>query len=225
MKYVLVALFSIFFSVNQVNAKLSTVEVNTEGTGTTKQLAILDGLKNAITQVNGAVVGANSAVSISEASSSQDQNSSYESSQAFQQNIKSATKGVVQGFDVLSVSQNPDLGNLFVIEMKVRVAKYKKSKQLKRLRMAISNFYLSKDLAKYKSANKFAFDVQDKLIDLLTQTRKFAMLDRQFLKDQQKELNLINSPDVPTEEMARLGNRAGTDYIITGVLKDLRKVT
>ena len=105
MKYVLVALFSIFFSVNQVNAKLSTVEVNTEGTGTTKQLAILDGLKNAITQVNGAVVGANSAVSISEASSSQDQNSSYESSQAFQQNIKSATKGVVQGFDVLSVSQ------------------------------------------------------------------------------------------------------------------------
>ena len=31
------------------------------------------------------------------------------------------------------------------------------------------------------------------------------MLDRQFLKDQQKELNFINSPDVPTEEMARLG--------------------
>jgi curli biogenesis system outer membrane secretion channel CsgG len=225
MKYILVSFLSLFLCINQVNAKLSSVEVNTEGTGTTKQLAILDGLKNAITQVNGAVVGANSAVSITEASSSQDQNSSYESSQAFQQNIKSATKGVVQGFDVLSVSQNPDLGNLYIIEMKVKVAKYKKSKQLKRLRMAISNFYLSKDLAKYKSANKFAFDVQDKLIDLLTQTRKFAMLDRQFLKDQQKELNLINSSDVPTEEMARLGNRAGTDYIITGVLKDLRKVT
>lgn len=225
MKYVLVALFSIFFSVNQVNAKLSTVEVNTEGTGTTKQLAILDGLKNAITQVNGAVVGANSAVSISEASSSQDQNSSYESSQAFQQNIKSATKGVVQGFDVLSVSQNPDLGNLYIIEMKVKVAKYKKSKQLKRLRMAVSNFYLSTDLANNKGASRFAFDVQDELIDLLTQTRKFAMLDRQFLKDQQKELNFINSPDVPTEEMAKLGNKAGTDYIITGVLKNFKKIT
>ena len=102
MKYILISFISLFLCINQVNAKLSSVEVNTEGTGTTKQLAILDGLKNAITQVNGAVVGANSSVSITEASSSQDQNSSYESSQAFQQNIKSATKGVVQGFDVLS---------------------------------------------------------------------------------------------------------------------------
>ena len=225
MKFFLILIITLFLNINSSFAKLSTIEVTTEGTGTTKQLAILDGLKNAITQVNGAVVGASTAVSISEVSSSQDQNSSYESSQAFQQNIKSATKGVVQGFDVISVTQNPDLGNLFVIEMNVKVAKYKKSKQLKRLRMAVSNFYISKDLSKSKTANKFAFDVQDKLIDLLTQTRKFAMLDRQFLKDQQKELNFINSPDVPTEEMARLGNKAGTDYIITGVLKDLKKVT
>ena len=116
--------------INSSFAKLTTIEVTTEGTGTTKQLAILDGLKNAITQVNGAVLGASTAVSISEVSSSQDQNSSYESSQAFQQNIKSATKGVVQGFDILSLTQNPDLGNLFVIEMNVKVAKYKKSKDL-----------------------------------------------------------------------------------------------
>ena len=225
MKFFSILIITLFLNINSSYAKLTTIEVTTEGTGTTKQLAILDGLKNAITQVNGAVLGATTAVSISEVSSSQDQNSSYESSQAFQQNIKSATKGVVQGFDVISVTQNPDLGNLFVIEMNVRVAKYKKSKQLKRLRMAVSNFYISKDLSKSKTANKFAFDVQDKLIDLLTQTRKFAMLDRQFLKDQQKELNFINSPDVPTEEMARLGNKAGTDYIITGVLKDLKKVT
>ncbi len=225
MKFFSILIITLFLNINSSFAKLTTIEVTTEGTGTTKQLAILDGLKNAITQVNGAVLGATTAVSISEVSSSQDQNSSYESSQAFQQNIKSATKGVVQGFDVISVTQNPDLGNLFVIEMNVKVAKYKKSKQLKRLRMAVSNFYISKDLSKSKTANKFAFDVQDKLIDLLTQTRKFAMLDRQFLKDQQKELNFINSPDVPTEEMARLGNKAGTDYIITGVLKDLKKVT
>ncbi len=225
MKILLTIFLTTFLFLSKVNAKLTTVVVNTEGTGSTKQLAILDGLKNAITQVNGAVVGANSAVSISEVSSSQDQNSSYESSQAFQQNILTATKGVVQGFDVLSVSQNPDLGNLFIIAMKVRIAKYKKSKQLKRLRMAVSNFYITKDLSKQKSAGKFAVDVQDKLIDLLTQTRKFAMLDRQFLKDQQKELELLNTSDVPTEEMARLGNRAGTDYIVTGVLKDFKKVT
>ena len=219
-------LITTFFLLSfHAHAKLSSVEVNTEGTGTTKQLAILDGLKNAITQVNGAVVGASTSVSLSEVSSSQDQNSSYESSQAFQQNIKSATKGVVQGLDIVSVTQNPDLGNLFIIEMKVKVAKYKKSKQLKRLRMAVSNFYLSNDLSKSKTANKFAVNLQDKIIDLLTQTRKFAMLDRQFLKDQQKELNFINSPDVPTEEMAKFGNKAGTDYIITGVLKDLKKRT
>ena len=221
-------LFNIFvvcfflFSYNAV-AKLGTVEVNTQGTGSTKQLAILDGMKNAITQVNGAVVASSTAMSISEVSKSQNQNSSYESSKKFQKDINTATKGVVLGFDILSVSQNPKLGNFFVVKMKVRVAKYKKSKQLKRLRMAVSNFYVSNDLSKSKTANKFTVNLQDKIIDLLTQTRKFAMLDRQFLKDQQKELNFINSPDVPTEEMAKFGNKAGTDYIITGVLKDFKK--
>ena len=219
---IIIALFAVTF---HANAKLSSVEVNTEGTGATKQLAILDGMKNAITQVNGAVVGASSTLSISETSKSQDQNSSYESSEKFKQDIKTATKGVVQGFDIISVSQNPDLANLYVVEMVVRVAKYKKSKQLKRLRMAVSNFYLSNDLSQSKTANKFTVNLQDKIIDLLTQTRKFAMLDRQFPKDQQKELNFINSPDVPTEEMAKFGNKAGTDYIITGVLKDLKKRT
>ena len=123
MKFLLILIITLFLNINSSFAKLTTIEVTTEGTGTTKQLAILDGLKNAITQVNGAVLGASTAVSISEVSSSQDQNSSYESSQAFQQNIKSATKGVVQGFDILSLTQNPDLGNLFVIEMNVKVAK------------------------------------------------------------------------------------------------------
>ncbi|MDA9171453.1 CsgG/HfaB family protein [Alphaproteobacteria bacterium] len=220
--FYLITLVLISFNFN-ANAKLNTVEVNTEGTGATKQLAILDGMKNAITQVNGAVVGAKTSMSISETSKSQDQNSSYESSERFKQDIKTATKGVVQGFDIVSVSQNPDLGNLYEISMVVKVAKFKKSKQLKRLRMAVSNFYLSNDLSKSKTANKFTVNLQDKIIDLLTQTRKFAMLDRQFLKDQQKELNFINSPDVPTEEMAKFGNNAGTDYIITGVLKDLKK--
>ena len=91
--------------------------------------------------------------------------------------------------------------------------------------MAVSNFYITKDAIKNRSSLKFATNTQDKIIDLLTQTRRFAILDRQFLKDQQKELNFINSPDVSTEELAKLGNKAGTDYLITAVLKNLKKVT
>ena len=57
MKFLLTLIITLFLNINSSFAKLTTIEVTTEGTGTTKQLAILDGLKNAITQVNGAVLG------------------------------------------------------------------------------------------------------------------------------------------------------------------------
>ena len=139
--------------------------------------------------------------------------------------IITASKGVIQGYEILSSKQNPKMRDLFDVKLKVKVAKFKKSKQLQRLRMAVSNFYITKDAIKNRSSLKFATNTQDKIIDLLTQTRRFAILDRQFLKDQQKELNFINSPDVSTEELAKLGNKAGTDYLITAVLKNLKKVT
>ena len=215
----------IFFNISFSYAKIKTVEVTTSGIGISQQDAIRDAIKNAIEQVNGAAVAAQSAVSMKSVSKVKDNSKSVEMTKKYMKDIITASKGVIQGYEILSSKQNPKMRDLFDVKLKVKVAKFKKSKQLQRLRMAVSNFYITKDAIKNRSSLKFATNTQDKIIDLLTQTRRFAILDRQFLKDQQKELNFINSPDVSTEELAKLGNKAGTDYLITAVLKNLKKVT
>ena len=45
------------------------------------------------------------------------------------------------------------------------------------------------------------------------------MLDRSFIKEQSNELSLLTTPGVKQEEMARIGNRVGTDYIVTGIVE------
>ena len=42
------------------------------------------------------------------------------------------------------------------------------------------------------------------------------MLDRKFLSEQDKELNLYKGGSFKTEEIARIGNRAGADLLIVG---------
>jgi hypothetical protein len=63
--------------------------------------------------------------------------------------------------------------------------------------------------------------LQDGVIDYLTQTRRFAMIDRQLMADTQAELNYVATANVPTRELARLGNQVGTDYLVVIELRDL----
>ena len=56
--------------------------------------------------------------------------------------------------------------------------------------------------------------IKSKIIDQLTQTRKFAMIDRDFLGETDKELKLIQGGNFKIEEMARLGNQVGVDFIL-----------
>jgi hypothetical protein len=45
------------------------------------------------------------------------------------------------------------------------------------------------------------------------------MLDRSFIAEQDKEAAFIKGGGMRLEELARLGNRVGTDYIVTGVVE------
>ena len=55
-------------------------------------------------------------------------------------------------------------------------------------------------------------------MDTLGQSKKFALIDRQYLKLTKAELKLIQGADFKLEELARLGNQVGTDYLIVGTL-------
>ena len=202
-----------------VSAKLSVVTVEVEGLGPTKNDASLDALTQAISQVNGAQVAAQTMSSVRETVSESGAGETSELTEAFSKDVQAFTKGVVESWSVLSASRNPELNNLWIVTVRANVSKYKTSKQLKRLRMAVVPFRIAAN-ANSEDAEKFRRAFGRGLENYLTQSRRFAMLDRGFISEQSGELNFIAEGGTATAELARLGNRVGTDYLIVGEIED-----
>lgn len=202
-------------------ARLVYVTVESEGTGSSAKGAVYDAITQAIGQVNGMQIASETTHAIAEASVETNEDNAYFSSEAFKQQIRTVTKGTIKNYSVLSLDQNPDMNNLWFANIQVTIAKYKISKQAQRLRMALIPLRINPHVSSSKKAAKFEQLFAQALVSYLTQTRKFAILDREFMKEQNMELNLIQGSEFPVEEMARLGNKLGTDYMIVGTVDDL----
>lgn len=206
---------------NVAVARIEIVEVNAEGMGLTLGDAILDGLQSAVSMVNGVEVASQSRLAMATVSTETNQDESYTAASAFSKDITTATKGVVDGYDVLSSERVSSLGNNYVVQLAVRISKLKQSKQLNRLRMAVSGLYVDDNVSDQRAANATALAIQNAVVDYLTQTRRFAMIDRNNLADTQTELNYIATSGMATRELARLGNKVGTDYLVVMIMREL----
>ena len=206
---------------NAAVARVEIVEVNAEGMGLTLGDAILDGLQSAVSMVNGVEVASQTRLEMATVSTETNQAESYTAASAFSKDITTATKGVVDGYDVLSSGRDSSLGNNYVVQLAVRISKLKQSKQLNRLRMAVSGLYVDDNVSDRRAADATALAIQNRVIDYLTQTRRFAMIDRNNIADTQTELNYIATSGMATRELARLGNKVGTDYLVVMILREL----
>ena len=142
-KFSLVFLLTCFTTI--AVAKLSVVTVEVDGMGATKNDASLDALTQAISQVNGVQIASQLMSSVREQSNESSTGSSSELTESFAKDIQSMTKGVVESWSILSAKQEPQLGNQWVVNISASVSKYKTSKQLKRLRMAIVPFRFAEE--------------------------------------------------------------------------------
>ena len=202
-----------------VQAKVEIVTVNTQGRGLTVNDAVEDALINAVGQINGLSIAASTATAIAETSVDEKSNgkdvSDYTSASAYARSVEKNTKGIVKGWK--KISEKSD-GKLFLIELEVSIAKLSESEQTKRLRMAVLPLRINKGIKNQQQAIEFENTYGVNVTNYLTQTRRFAMLDRDFLYEQNLEQSFIKSDSVKTEELAKVGNRLGTDYLIVGVV-------
>ena len=201
-------------------ARVSYITVETEGNGSSAKAAIYDALTEAIGRVNGMELAAETTYLIQEATTRDGDDKSYYSSEAFQQKISKATKGRVKEYRVLDLKRDAVLENVWIARIQASIAKFEVSKQVQRLRLALCPFKISPHVSNKKSAAKYEDLFTQSLISYLTQTRKFAILDRDYMAEQSKELDLIQGTDFSVDEMARLGNKVGTDYIIVGTVEE-----
>ncbi|MGY9002388.1 MAG: hypothetical protein ACKVIF_04280 [Rhodospirillales bacterium] len=212
------ALILLFGVTSYASAGVGSRTVEASGNGVTVQQAVDRALVNAITQVSGASIASRARSSLSVRTASEDGKQTSGSEKLFQETIEKKTKGIVKGYEILSQKRRQN-SKLYNVKLSVTVATYKQSAQLQRLRMAVVPFRLSTALSKSKAGIRFEETFRRGLENYLTQTRRFAILDRSFVAEQDKELSLLRGKGIAQEEMARIGNKVGTDYLITGVIE------
>lgn len=215
-----------------LNCNLSTAaeqQVNVTGYGADQKRAIADGLAQAIRQAKGVSVNSEEMLHSIAARVSTSDNEGDRSSAVTAINqsgtLSMKTRGIVSRYDVHSVTLQD--AHTYQAEMTVYISKYKKPGLAhdSRRKLAIMPFHLDKPsfslLGDSTASFKVEEEMRNKLIDQFTQSRRVAVLDREFGDEFAQEKALWNSTDANLQERAKLGNVLGVDYLVVGRLTNV----
>ena len=205
-------------------SKLTVVSVSTTGVGFNSKDAIKDGLVQAISQVNGLQMSSQTSSSMVSFETVKDGDETFASSSSFQEKVKQNTKGVIQSWQIISVGKNQS-GEMFEAKLNVNVSKLQLSSELKRMRFVVSPVKINNQIKDRSSAKSFEKIFNSQLRSMLVKSNRFALLDRKNSKEIDKEINFIKGSNVRTEELAKLGNKVGADYIIVTSLQNINNKT
>ena len=189
-------------------------EVVATGNGGDPSKATIDAIENAISQVGGMRISTATSLSMSEVT----KGGTTTIEENFKQNIEKMTRGVIKSYTVLESGTSPGTGRSFV-KIKALIPSYKPSEQLKRMKLAVMPVVVTGPSQGRSEAVDFAESVSASLEAYLTQTRKFAMIDRRFTEKSNRELAGVNSLNAPIEETLKVGVRIGADFIVLAALK------
>jgi hypothetical protein len=219
MKKHLISLILAFFTLTLVGPAFSQgiqqKTVVAKGEGKTEKDAIKDALVAAVSQVRGLAISSKESVALRD----QIHNESSTSSSDYQSNVQTFTNGIVSQYQILEVGQSKLTRNV-TVTLNVTVPVYAAGPQINRLRLAVVPLTLSKSIGNKAAGEQFAQNWMSALEEGLVQSRRFAMLDRSFTDATNNELSQYTNGQFSNSELARLGQKAGTDYLVTGELRN-----
>jgi len=197
--------------------------VESSGTGTTLKDAITEALNEAIGRINGLSIETKRELESVEVSVTDNNNEKYYASEKFKNSINTATKGIVSSYDIKK--QERDDSGLWEVTLEARIVKYKRAKGSNRKRIAVMPLRLSnrKFLIENTPVNKENTNriLGQSIVSNLVQSRRFTVLDREYIQETLGERKLIIDGATPVSEMARLGQDLVADYILAGTLEDV----
>lgn len=120
-----------------------------------------------------------------------------------------ATKGRIDSYDIISVNIEPN--GWYMVRVNVYKTLFERSKKPS---VTIINASRFKELGE---------TLQRRLTNDLVQSKKFNVLDRKNDAYYKVEKQLIESEDASSEDVYKLGNILGTDYMLIVNLRDLGK--
>lgn len=201
-------------------SKLTVISTSVEGIGLNKKEAIRDGLLQAISQVNGMQMSSESSTIMKSFETVSDGNENFASASSFQEKIKQSTKGVVQSWKIVSISKT-ESGEMVKANLEVKISKLQLSDDLKRMRIVIAAPKIASTVKNASKAKKFNSNFSTNLNKMLTNSNRFAILDRKNTQTVSKELKMIASGNFRVEEVAKLGNKVAADYLLISSLNEI----
>ena len=214
----IIAEFAIF-------AETSTINKTVKGYGNNRNLAIVAALKSAVSQVKGLKLNSKTLLTNVSEQNDTSEKSWFSFSDKKKETIATATKGIIKSYDIIEVKKLED--GSYEAELDVSINNYKAPGHSanNRRKVAVLPFkYLKssfKVLGKNVNARLLSEQFCQNLVSELTQTRRFAILDRDNIDAYAKEKKLILSGDAALEEQAKLGSVLGADYLIVGKIRNL----
>jgi TolB-like protein len=207
----LLAVFLCVAMAAPVLAQPVTVEV--EGSGLTREEAVARSLMQAVEQVTGVAIQSDASSRQAGLQIATEAGSRTELSTVTQSAIQRQSGGVVRAYRVLSIEDTP--GGLFLARLLVEVERFQPTSPTgeTRRRLAVGEF---RD--EQRRETEFARQLRQRLIQHLTQSRRFAVLDRDATAAYDREMALL-FVDAPVTERVRIGHVLGADYLVIGRLR------
>ena len=165
-----------------------------------------------VTDVSLATTARMQGVAVSATAMKSNQKTTFDASQ---KDISAKTGGQIKTYEILHTDQTPDG---FVVKVLASIAKLKLSAETNRTRLAVVPFRVK---ITGLNAQEFERQFTQTLVNLLTQSRKFAVLDRDYINEQGVELDRLQAGEVPIDEMAKLGSKLATDFLLVGSINDV----
>lgn len=198
------------------------VTVTAQGSGTDYAQARTSALRDAIMQVTGVTLDATTLQQINTLTQSDEEKSRVYEESHFSEKVREKLKGYIKSFAVLNQAKTE---NGVELQVRVTVEKYEiAGLDDKRRTVSVQAFKARPGacFGRTISSENLTEAVTEALQTAFVNTRKFSVLDRHSDAYQLEKEFLEKNEDVRDVEKIRIGHNRGSDFVITGDIRNLR---
>jgi curli biogenesis system outer membrane secretion channel CsgG len=197
-------------------AQAASRQVEATGSGLSRPAAINEALIEAVGQAGGVSIAALQEMRSAMASVTTDDHRATASVETGATDIARLTKGVVESYQVLDMTEVP--AGHFTAHILASIPVYESTANTERRRIAVAAFNDP------PGARGVGALLRDRISTALTQARRFAVLDRANADSYAAEMNVLNT-SAPIAEQVRAGQVMVADDIVTGTIRQTAGTT
>jgi curli biogenesis system outer membrane secretion channel CsgG len=217
--------------------KVELIDVKAVGIGLTPNAAINEALKQAIQQINPTFVSSTSAnvnyarkatakLQIEDADGMDSVKATKTvQSQEFAEAIAAQSEGMVSSFAISSMTPPKSEGGSYSVAITAKIAKFKQSADTQKIKIVVADLKTTQNSfnigGHHLPAQQVLEPIRQQIIDALTQSGRFTVLDRQFDADIEREMGLISSNQTNPNDIAKLGQSLSADIVWVGSVNAL----